>query len=316
MYIRNKPVAAFYKLALGALCLVPALCLLYAYSLTAFRIFPTWVAFIAAFYYLFSALKLALKPGLESGKNPCPMLEGMIIISFLLITVHRLFVSGQYNYNVSDSFTESLEVWALFLCLLLSILTLLDWILFVKKGRWRPMDPFYWLALPATYAATMIFTTDFLPADTHFLYPTNYFNYLSFGFWETLSWFLLISLLVLAAGYALFLIDFALSGKLAKKIVLPHLRVVEEEPEESHTEETTSVSSKANIDKTSPEQIKSHSSRPKSKKSQPTKVEIINLTPKFSPDKPKPKSKTASSKSTSKSQPKSKPKSNKSKTKK
>ena len=214
MYIKHKPIAAFYKLALGTLALAMQWLLMGQYGLAALGLFATWALFIAAVYFLSSALILALSHSHESGKNPCPMLEGMIIMAFLLITV----ISCMRGGAAASNFEQANPLANFAICWILPVLTILDWALFVKKGRWRAMAPFYWLALPVCYGAAMSLvagiTSDAVLrltlADLHAM----------------LISFLIFVAIELAVGYGFYLLDFALSGKLAKKIVLPHLQTV------------------------------------------------------------------------------------------
>lgn len=209
-----------YKLGLGALSLVLEWCLMVQYGWAAFRLFPTWVLLISAIYFLFSALMIALNEKRDFNKNYCPMLEGMVLLNLCLM-------SGVAIASAANSFyLPELPMWlVIFICVILPLAVLADWIVFVKKGRWRVMAPFYWVALPICYVATMIFTAEINP-DLELLYPFEALNYLEFGLFEMFGWFLVAALLELVIGYGFFLLDFAASGKLAKKIVLPHLRTV------------------------------------------------------------------------------------------
>lgn len=222
MYIHSKPAAAFYKLAIGIISLFLEWFIFSQYGWTALRFFSTWVLFLAAIYYLSSALHLATTRENVSGKNPCPMLEGMIIAAFCLISGTVIAAQSQ-GFSLPD-----LPTWLMIIVAgVLPVLTLLDWILFVKKGRFTVMMPFYWLALPACYAATIIFTAELLPESTLYRYPLEMFNYLTFGPLEMFLVMLIVAIIYLAVGYAWYLLDFTLSGKLAKKIVMLHVRTVE-----------------------------------------------------------------------------------------
>lgn len=214
MYIKHKPVAAFYKLILGTLALVMQWLLMGYYGLEALGLFATWVLFIAAVYFLSSALILALSHSQESGKNPCPMLEGMIIMAFLLINV----VSIMYGDPFIQSFAQANGFANFVICWILPVLAILDWALFVKKGRWRAMVPFYWLAFPVCYLATMILLWGVTSDEVLQLALDDLY--------ASLVTFLIFVTIELAVGYLFYLLDYALSGKLAKKIVLPHLQTV------------------------------------------------------------------------------------------
>ena len=163
MYIRNKPAAACYKLLLGLVSLVLSWYLFSQYGYSAFRLFPTWILLISALYFLISATILAINARKFTGKNLMAVLEGMIILAFWLMSGIAL-ASAKYHFYLPE-----LEDWlVLLLCLFLPILVTLDWVLFVKKGCWRPMMPFYGLVLPVSYMSVIIFTADLLPNNIDF----------------------------------------------------------------------------------------------------------------------------------------------------
>ena len=273
MHIKNPPAAAYYKLALGTLALFAYFVLFAEYSFAAFRLFPTWVLLLAAVYYLWSAFDLAMHHRRDSGKNPCPLLEGMIINNFIFLAGVAL------TSYVCEFPLVSLHNWLVFVIVgLLPVLAFTDWLLFVKKGRWRPMMPFYWLALPLCYAATIIFTAEFLPGSAQFRFPFWALNYPSFGFWPMLLCLLVISLLMLTTGYLLYLLDFATCGRLARFVVLPHIRVVTIEDEaltQPAVQPTTTT---------------------------PSQPEVINLTPETEKTSKQPSRKSSKAKSQSASQ--------------
>lgn len=222
MYIQKKPAAAILRLIIGTFSLVLMWYLFSQFGVSAFRLFPTWVLIISALYFLISALLTAISMKKFTGKTFWPMLEGMLLINYLLMSGLAI-TSAQHHFYLPE--LDGWLVWCI--CLILPLLIFADWLLFMKKGFWRVMYPFYWLALPVCYAATIIFTNQILPDNIFLRYPLEIFNYLDFGLWAMLGWMLVIVLLVLSTGYILYLADFTASGKLAKKIVLPHLQVVE-----------------------------------------------------------------------------------------
>ncbi len=222
MYIHSKPAAAFYKLGIGTVSLGLEWYLLCQFGWNAFRLFPVWALLLAALYYLSSALYLAVSDRKATGRNLCPMLEGMIIIGLLSACLMML---ASYNYRTY--LTEPLSSIVMWICAALGVASVLDWRLFVKKGRWKIMMPFYWLALPFSYLGMMAFTAELLPEHAVMRYPLEMLNYLEFGFWEMLQYMLALFVIAIVAGYILYIFDFAMSGKLAKSIVLPHIRVEE-----------------------------------------------------------------------------------------
>lgn len=242
MYIQNKLVAAFYKLSLGLISVYGFWMTLASFGATAWRLFSTWALMIGAIYFCISALILALSSKREAGDTPCPMLEGMLIVAFLLqaITAIACVVNDEYLPGLSG-FAAVLAYY------ILPVLTLLDWCLFNKKGLWRAIDPFYWLALPLAYSAMIILTANMLPSSTSLLYPVAFLDYNTHGLWKMLSWLALVGLLILIFGYILILLDAFMGGIIAKHIVLPHIRTVavdnedEEEQSSNPTIETPDV---------------------------------------------------------------------------
>lgn len=221
MYIRSRAAAAISDLIIGILSLIAEWYLLGRYGWTALRFFPTWVLFLSAVYFLSAALLITLRSHRDPNRKPYPMLEGMILMGFLLIC-------GMAIASSADGFVlPRLDSWLIWLmCAGLPILIFFDWLFFAKKGHWQVMYPFYWLALPITYAATMILTAEFLPDFTTWLYPLDFLDYYNFGLWEMIGWIIVISLLVLIVGYVLYLMDFIMSGKLGNYIVLPHIQTI------------------------------------------------------------------------------------------
>lgn len=221
MYIRSRAAAAISDLVIGILSLVAEWYLLGRYGWAAFRFFPTWVLFLSAVYFLSAALLITLRPKRDPGRKPWPMLEGMIFIGFLLM-------GGTAIASSLDDFAlPRLDLWLIWLlCAGLPILIFTDWLLFAKKGRWQITYPLYWLALPITYATTMIVTAESLPSFTTWLYPLELLNYREFGLWNMIGWIVVISMLVLIAGYVFYALDFIMSGRLSKYIVLPHIQTI------------------------------------------------------------------------------------------
>lgn len=221
MYIRNKLVAAFYKLSLGLISVYGFWMTLASFGATTWRLFSTWALMIGAIYFCISALILALSSKRESGDAPCPMLEGALIVAFLLqaVTTIACAINDEYFPGLSG-FVAVLAYY------ILPVLALLDWCLFNKKGLWRAVDPFYWLALPLSYSAMIILTANMLPSSTALLYPVAFLDYNTYGLWEMLGWLALIGLLILIFGYILILLDAFMGGIIAKHIVLPRIRTV------------------------------------------------------------------------------------------
>ena len=83
-------------------------------------------------------------------------------------------------------------------------------------------------------------TTDFIPGQDGWKYPYFFLNYQANGVDNLILWTLLISVVVLAIGYILVLLDYTISGQLNQHIVMPKIKtIVIEEPEVITSSEAT-----------------------------------------------------------------------------
>lgn len=226
MYIKNRSASALYKLFIGIVALVGFWVSLLSFGLSAWRLFSTYAMLLTALYLLLSALIIALSKKRNPGRIPCPMLDGMLIVSLTLLCVSTIVCRLQ---NVA---IPSANGWhASLIYFVVPFLVLSDWALFARKGRWRMIDPFYWVSPAVIYTSLILLTVDFVPQDSSFRYPLPFLDYSSFGVIEMVEWFIVIGVLSLIYGYALVAIDFIASGKVSRYIVLPHFKtIVEEEP--------------------------------------------------------------------------------------
>ena len=105
----------------------------------------------------------------------------------------------------------------------------------MKKGVWRAVDPWYWLALVIIYASGILLTAR---GTKELSYPYDFLNYSEIGIDIMIWWIVLVSLIVLVIGYSFVIFDFALGGELRKHIVMPRIKtiVIEEEIIESVVE--------------------------------------------------------------------------------
>lgn len=262
MYIQNKPASALYKMFIGILAVVGFWLSLHEFGLSAWRLFSTSILLLAAVYYLLSALVLALSRKRSAGQPPCPMLEGLIIVSTTFLCVTTVIC------HLRDVTFIGAGGWhASLIYFVLPFLALTDWIIFAKKGQWRLVEPFYWLAPMIIYAALIILTAISMPEDAKFRYPVSFLNFYENGLPEMLEWFVLIALLVLIYGFALYLVDCAISGKIAKHIVLPRVKtVVLEDDEAESTPKAEPVIERVEVKLEPMEPISKKSARPQAAK--------------------------------------------------
>lgn len=228
MYIKTRVVTAVFRLSISALSVFASWLLFHIFGNEAWRLFPTWIMLMAAVYYFSLAFFPVFSKRRDSGRVFCPTLQGAIVVSGMIIAIFRLV------FDTAGVKIAGLEGAGMILVnFVLPMLFLLDWVLFTKKGRWRAVDPFYWLALLICYGAWILLSAEFMNTDAVLRYPYGFLNYNTIGIDFMLVWFVVIAVVTLALGYVCVVLDFAMSGSLAKYIVLPHIKtiVIEEEVE-------------------------------------------------------------------------------------
>jgi hypothetical protein len=98
-------------------------------------------------------------------------------------------------------------------------MTLLDWLLFDKKGQFRRLDPVKWLLIPLAYLIFALVRAQFATfANTGSHYPYFFIDIDQYGVGQVALNCFLIGLGLLALGYVIYLVDLGLSKiPLAKK---------------------------------------------------------------------------------------------------
>lgn len=235
MYIKRRSVSALYKLAVSVLALVGLLLELASFGTAAWRLFAPWVILLAAVYFLIAAIMTAFFKRRSPVRMLCPMLQGLLTISGLVIAVgYLLVITGHSGIPSLAGFAGVLTYF------IVPLLILGDWLLFSKKGQWRTVDPFYWLAFPVIYACGILLSANFTTRVIILEYPYEFLNYPVIGIDTMLWWGAVLGILILAGGYLLMMLDLLWSGKLAQHIVMPRIKTivveevieeVEEEPE-------------------------------------------------------------------------------------
>lgn len=226
MYIKTRVVTAVFRLSISVLSAFASWLLFHIFGNEAWRLFPTWIMLIAAAYYFCLTFLPLFSKRRDSGRIICPTLQGAIVISSMTLAIFRPV------FNLADIRVVGLEGIGLILVnFVLPVMFFLDWILFTKKGRWRAVDPFYWLAFLVCYGMWILLSAEFMNTDAALHYPYSFLDFNTIGIDFMLVWFAAIAVVVLALSYICVALDFAMSGKLAKYVVLPHIKtiVVEEE---------------------------------------------------------------------------------------
>lgn len=226
MYIQSRPTVALYRLAVSVVATVSLILQFVVVGTAAWRTFPVWFLLIVAVYYAVLSIITAFMKRRDSGKVICPTLQGALLLAGTIIaTATAIFgVVGMPGAGPTG--------FILFLAnFCVPLMILLDWILFTRKGAWRFIDPFYWLALPIIYVSYILTSAAFMPASAELIYPYGFLDFPVINLDTMLWWMAILLVLALTFGYIYVVLDFAMSGRLGKYVVLPKIKtiVIEEE---------------------------------------------------------------------------------------
>lgn len=306
MWIRKSYVAGGYRLIIGLLALDGLAAQFANLGVNAWRVFDTWTILLTVIYFLIMAIvTFGGWRDSQNGRMLCPMLYGMIIVGNLSSLL--LWMVCHVNNIPWPMLTDGRM---LMLDILIPIATLLDWLFFARKGDWRPIEPFYFLALPVSFMAGIITTSLSMPPSDAWRFPYPFLNYHQIGVDRVAWWGIIIAAVVLIIGYTLMLLDFALSGKLAQRIVLPKIKtiIIEEEivtgeVAEAIKAEKTPDSKPANKPKTSntAEQKTNSDDKATTKPTKTKNIKVVDVTETSST--PKPTKKSTKAKATDKDEP-------------
>ncbi len=229
MRIESKTFSIVMKALIGGLSFLTFWISLVLFGPVAWRLFFTWVLLLVGIYYLATAIILVLSDR-SYDYTLCPMLVGLFLINFLLISITSFVFAATHQEIILLSGLPAAILYGT-----LPVLTLADWLLFTRKGHWHAIYPFYWLAPPVIYAAFIILTAATSPS-TSLAYPLAFLDWQSFGFSDFCTFLAMFVILILSAGYLFILFDGLISGKIAKYIVLPRVKTIEDDPPDSKTD--------------------------------------------------------------------------------
>lgn len=223
MYINNRMASLIYKLALIVVCLVGLL-------LNSGLFTGTFAPYVLLYYSLLSNIFCliffavsAIVTGVNikrSGKfgviRFAPHFKGAIVMGMLLtMFVYPLVAHG----NISTRLTSMV------IHFVVPLMTLVDWCLFDKKGRFSVSDPLIWSIIPFSYYGILLLAAQF--GVTYYggvLYPYPFINPYRYTQDPTqAAWapvlvnVFLLALVYVAVGYLLFGADRLLDSQAKKR---------------------------------------------------------------------------------------------------
>lgn len=221
MQIEERGPATIYRLIIAGLAGYGFWLAYSGLGLDGLRLFSSWFLIFVTIYYICSAAVSLLRRRQPASHVFCPMLQGLLVISGIILLAGKAIF---YALDMANPGLGGLE--ASLVYYILPILVLLDWIVFSEKGRWRAIEPLYWLSLLIVYICVILITATFFTSPGHLCYPYEFLDWPEIGVDGMLWQLAVIAVLVLAFSYLCWLIDFTMSGKLAQTIILPRIKTV------------------------------------------------------------------------------------------
>lgn len=208
MRIKCKVFSVIYKIMLALLAFVGVFILLLDSGWINFRMFTILTNTACALYFLILAFKIIFDKKNDGGKIRWPILKGALMLSVSLVGgVSAVLYTNMINFSTANGI-------AIFLVHVVApIMTILDWLLFDKKGKFNKFSPLWWTLPPIIYAIFIFISAQFMNPDSTLRFPYIFFNYPEIGILPCVLWCLLIIILYLTAGYLCVFIDKKMSKK-------------------------------------------------------------------------------------------------------
>lgn len=171
-------------------------------DLSAFRMFTVLSNTVCAVYFLPAAIVIALSKKRDSGDSPLPFLKGICTMCISLTGI----VAAAVLMNTVN-FTSISGISAFILHIVTPVLSVADWLLFDRKGRYRQWMPSAWTAAPLIYFIYIMISADFPYVDPKRRYPYPFLDYENTGMQAYLTAIGIITAVYMLYGYLLRYID-------------------------------------------------------------------------------------------------------------
>ncbi len=262
MNIRNGFAASIYRLLVAILAMLGAWMCFENFGWSSWRVLLTYTLLFTTIYFgVLAIVGLVLNKRKRQALG-LPMLEGALIITLLTVSVTTfVFMARDWEHPALAGGAAALSY------VTLPVLVIADWLIFMPKGRWRSIYPFYWLAFPVFYVAAILFTAELYP-NIDLRYPLAFLDYHIHDIVQMIWILIFYAICILIVGYGFYAIDALVGGKVGKYVVLPKIKLVEVGEVGDHEERTmTKGSSSGSKDKSAKnmpvDKIESKKRRPK-----------------------------------------------------
>ncbi len=219
MKIDNKMISIIYK---AVLCIVGILSLIATtgvldgnINLSIFGMFTTLSNLLCVIYFIFDIIYLIRNYNKKSLVEWWPFLKGITTMAITLT-----FLVAHFVLKMSFSFDSFSNMSFLGLHYVVPIMTILDWILFDKKGFIKVYSPIIWTIAPAAYMIVAYNSAIFgngIGANTDSKYPYSFMDIDKLGVPTVILYTLFMGIIYLGIGYVYYFIDRLMIRKRKKK---------------------------------------------------------------------------------------------------
>lgn len=180
------------------------------------------------FFILFSSSLLTIQYPNESLKMYFTHLNGMALLSIIITFLTYHFVLDGSGFSMLERTNETILTTItsesnfqvpplverdIYVHYLVPALTLLDWLLFEPKGKFKKYDPLLWLIPTLTYFFMTIIRCEVFSKD----YPYSFLNLSNLGVLNVLSIILAFTIISLFLGYIIVGFDLILAHRHKQK---------------------------------------------------------------------------------------------------
>ncbi|MDR3125641.1 MAG: Pr6Pr family membrane protein [Candidatus Nomurabacteria bacterium] len=215
MYIHNLKLATVFRVLLVAVCLY-GLVAIFSVSgfsgqeLLSFYTIDSNIAVLAFFSWLLFYTWRRPKQELPSW---CLTVKGAVMFGIVLTFLVYHFILSPTLFSVSDgqwAFAQSPMNIALHY--IVPLMTLVDWLLFDKKGNFKRWMPLVWLAIPSVHLVFVLIRAQFSTFSlTGSHYPYFFIDIDTYGIGQVALNVLGLAVCLIILGYIFYLIDWALT---------------------------------------------------------------------------------------------------------
>lgn len=180
------------------------------------------------FFILFLSSLFSIQYPNEKAKMYFTHLNGMALLSIIITFLTYHFVLNGSGFSMTENTADTVLTAItqqssvpipppserdIYVHYLIPALTLLDWLLFEPKGKFKKYDPLLWLIPILTYFLMTIIRCEVFSNE----YPYSFLNLSSLGIFNVMSIILIFAIIALFLGYLIIGFDLALAHSAKKQ---------------------------------------------------------------------------------------------------